>query len=98
MMDTPFIGRKTELQELKQLQARPVANLVIITGRRRIGKSRLVAKFAEGQKFYCFTGIAPTKETTAQMQRDEFARQFSELFELPKFIMQDWGDLFTLLY
>ncbi len=96
-MDTHFIGRQNELHELQQLQTNKVANLVVVTGRRRIGKSRLIEKFAEGQKFYRFVGIAPTKETTAQMQRDEFARQYSEQFKLPKFIMEDWGDLFTLL-
>ena len=72
--------------------------MVVIEGRRRIGKSRLVEEFAKGQTFYCFTGIAPEKGTTAQMQRDEFARQFSEQFNLPNVVMHDWGDLLTMLY
>ena len=93
-----FVGRSKELHELKQIQERESANLVIVQGRRRIGKSRLIEEFAKGQKFYSFIGIAPTKDTTAQMQMDEFARQLSEQFSLPKFTMHDWGDLFTLLY
>src|SRR3990167_9115161 len=97
-MNTPFIGRRSELQELRQLTERKVANLVIVQGRRRIGKSRLIEEFAKGEKFYSFAGLAPGDGITAQMQRDEFARQFSEQFELPKFSIQDWGDLFTLLY
>ncbi|MEQ1733459.1 MAG: hypothetical protein ABL940_07285, partial [Bacteroidia bacterium] len=40
---------------------------------------------------------APTKETTAQMQMDEFARQLCQALEIPKFSMTDWGDLFTFL-
>lgn len=96
-MNDLFIGREPEIKELKQLQKKNAASMVIIQGRRRIGKSRLIEEFAKDQNFYSFAGLAPSKETTAQMQRDEFARQFSEQLSLPKFIMQDWGDLFTLL-
>lgn len=96
-MNVTFIGRKSEIQELNDLQHKNVAALVIVQGRRRIGKSRLIEEFAKNQKFYCIAGIAPNKETTAQMQRDEFARQFSEQFGMPKFSMEDWGSLFTLL-
>ena len=97
-MDKLFIGRDTELHELKKIQERQSANLVVIQGRRRIGKSRLIEEFAKHQKFYSFIGIAPTKDTTKEMQLEEFARQLSEQFSLPKFTMDDWGDLFTMLY
>lgn len=92
-----FVGRETEIQELADLQQNNVASLVIVQGRRRIGKSRLIEEFAKNQKFYSIAGIAPTKETTAQMQRDEFARQLCERLQIPKFSMNDWGDLFTYL-
>ncbi|OGT48070.1 MAG: ATPase [Gammaproteobacteria bacterium RIFCSPHIGHO2_12_FULL_38_11] len=97
-MSESFVGRSKELRELKQIQERESANLVVVQGRRRIGKSRLIEEFAKDQKFYCFIGTAPTKKTTAQMQMDEFARQLCEQFSLPKFAMQDWGDLLTMLY
>lgn len=97
-MVLPFVGRCTELAELAQAWQRKAASLVIIQGRRRIGKSRLVEEFAKDKKFYRFTGIAPTEQTTQQMQLDEFARQMSEQFGLPSFSMQSWGDLFTALY
>jgi uncharacterized protein len=77
-VSTPFVGREAEIQELKELQQRNIASLVIVQGRRRIGKSRLIEEFSKVQKFYCMVGIAPAKETTAQMQRDEFARQLAE--------------------
>jgi len=96
-MSTPFVGREAEIQELTDLQQKNSANLVIVQGRRRIGKSRLIEEFAHNQKFYSIAGIAPTKETTAQMQRDEFARQLSEQLNIPTFSMNDWGDLFTFL-
>jgi uncharacterized protein len=96
-VSTPFVGREAEIQELTELQQKNVASLVVVQGRRRIGKSRLMEEFAKNQKFYSIAGIAPTKETTEQIQRDEFARQLSEQFGIPKFSMDDWGNLFTLL-
>lgn len=73
--ETSFIGREKELNELKLLHNRKLATLVVIKGRRRIGKSRLIEEFARGKKFLRFEGIAPTRKTTAKMQREEFARQ-----------------------
>ena len=96
-MSTPFVGRNAEIQELTDLQHKNSANLVVVQGRRRVGKSRLIEEFAKKQKFYSIAGIAPTKETKAQMQREEFARQLSEQLQIPKFNMDDWGDLFTFL-
>lgn len=96
-MSDIFIGRQKELEELRRCQKRRSANLVIITGRRRIGKSRLIEEFTKNQHYYQFVGMAPTKGMTAQMQRDNFARQLSEQLAMPKFSMSDWGDLMTLL-
>lgn len=47
---TSFIGRKREL-ELLELLPRTKANLVVIKGHRRIGKSRFVEEFAKSKKF-----------------------------------------------
>jgi len=65
-------------------------------GRRRIGKTRLIMKFAENQNFTCFTGIPPTKKTTAQTERDEFASQLNKQ-NFPRIKAEDWNDLFWLL-
>jgi uncharacterized protein len=93
----PFVGRQEELNDLKQLLQKKTASLVVIKGRRRIGKSRLVEEFAQNRKFYCFSALAPTDKTTNQSQRDEFARQLGEQFEIPGLKSDDWGSLFTLL-
>jgi AAA+ ATPase superfamily predicted ATPase len=42
---TEFVGRAGELAELRRLLDARQANLVIVEGRRRIGKSRLVEEF-----------------------------------------------------
>jgi uncharacterized protein len=98
-MDTaPFVGRKTELEDLELLHRKKTASLVVIQGRRRIGKSRLVEEFGKGKKFYAFTGIPPKKkQITAQMQRDEFARQLGVVFDLPGVKSDDWATLFAWL-
>ena len=54
-----------------------------IKGRRRIGKSRLIKEFVKDLTFYAFSGLPPTRLTTAQSQRDEFAKQLSRKFALP---------------
>lgn len=97
-MKNVFVGRKKELEHLNALLKRKTASLVVIKGRRRIGKSRLIAEFArESKNFFCFTGIAPTKGVTAIQQKEEFARQVKSQFGLPAIKTEDWGDLFTTL-
>jgi AAA+ ATPase superfamily predicted ATPase len=93
-----FIGRQGELKELKLLLSRKTAALVVIKGRRRIGKSRLIEEFAKGKNFLRFEGMAPTRRTTAQAQREEFARQIHQQLGIPGLHnLRDWGDLFTLV-
>ena len=94
---TEFVGRAAELAELCRLLDSRQANLVIVEGCRRIGKSRLVEEFGRGEGFLQFVGLAPTPETTAQIQRDEFSRLLSSQTDLPKLTSDDWGSLFQLL-
>ena len=92
----PFVGRKAELESLQLLREKKIPSLVVIKGRRRIGKSRLIEEFTKGKKTLWFEGIAPTKRTTAQMQRAEFARQIQEQLGITELQgIKDWGDLFT---
>ncbi len=93
----PFVGREYELKSLRDLLDKKTASLVVIRGRRRIGKSRLISEFAKGMKFYSFAGLPPKKNITAQMQRDEFAKQLSLQCQVPNVKANDWSDLFFLL-
>ncbi|NGX39920.1 MAG: hypothetical protein KR126chlam1_01258 [Chlamydiae bacterium] len=92
-----FIGRDNPLEKLKSLLNKRTSSLVVIRGRRRIGKSRLVEEFAKDLPFLSFSGLPPSENTNAQSQRDEFARQLQERLGLPGLKGDDWGDLFTLL-
>ncbi len=97
MTTHPFLGRLDELRKLKELQKKSSASLVILQGRRRVGKSRLIEEFAKNQRYYRLTGIAPGQDSDDQAQRDEFARQMGEQGGLSGLRSGNWGDLFTLL-
>ncbi|WP_342270684.1 AAA family ATPase [Rickettsia endosymbiont of Orchestes rusci] len=92
-----FVGRTNELKTLNSLFIKQSASLVVIKGRRRIGKSRLVEEFAKNKKFIRFSGIPPTDNVTDQSERDVFAKQLGTQFGLPGLTATDWADLFTLL-
>jgi len=92
-----FVGRLEELKELNVLLKKKSASLIVIKGRRRIGKSRLIDEFTAGKRVYKFVGLTPDDDITAQIQRDTFAAQLSELTGLPKLTVDDWATLFTLL-
>jgi len=96
-MSFPFIGRKKELAILEKLLKKSIASLVVIKGRRRIGKSRLVEEFAKKHTFYRFSGLPPNELTTKQSQLDDFALQLSKQTGLPEITVNDWSKLFNLL-
>jgi uncharacterized protein len=91
-----FIGRKTELETLDRFLKKPSASLIVIKGRRRIGKSRLIEEFAAPYTFYDFAGLAPTNKTTAQSQRQDFVAQMNKQ-GFPKILPDDWNDIFWAL-
>jgi uncharacterized protein len=91
-----FIGRKEELRQLKELTTKQGASLIVIKGRRRIGKSRLAEEFSKGYRFFSFTGLPITPETTAQSQREVFAKQLDKAFSIHSYHSDWWDILLTL--
>ena len=91
-----FIGREREIQILTRYLNKDPAALVVMRGRRRIGKSRLIEEFAKDYKSYFFSGIPLTDKTTAQSQRNEFTSQLSRQ-GFPLVNANDWNNLFWLL-
>lgn len=91
---TKFIGREKELESLKGLLRKQSSSLVVIRGRRRIGKSRLAEEYASSfSKAYILSGIPPDPGVTAEAERAEFLRQLQE-YRLPIYRCDDWGNLF----
>lgn len=93
MSQYPFIGRRVEMSRLKGLLSKRSASLVVVRGRRRIGKSRLLAEFGKGMTSFFFSGMPPVQGTTARAQREEFARQMEKM-GIPGVQPDDWGNLF----
>ncbi len=88
-----FLGRENELGRLIDLQQKKTASFVIIKGRRRIGKSRLIKEFSKSfEHYYAFTGLPPEENTTNEDQLEEFSRQISQQFKTAKARYDDWSD------
>ncbi|MCE5294505.1 MAG: AAA family ATPase [Chlamydiales bacterium] len=92
--ETPFIGRKNELEDLKGLLQLKVASLAVIKGRRRVGKSRLAREFAKNFTYtYTFVGLAPTKGVLDHHQRTYFSSQMDQQ-GIVQNSGESWADLF----
>jgi uncharacterized protein len=93
-----FIGRDTELAQLRRTARLSKAGLIVCRGRRRIGKSTLIEHFAaELEHFYEFQGLAPREEIGNQHQLENFGRQLAEQHSLPALRLQNWHEAFALL-
>lgn len=93
----PFYGRDDELERLNRLLKKKTSSLVVIKGRRRIGKSRLIQEFGKGLNPFIFTGLPPTKETSEETQRIYFVQQMERLMGVRGIKTDDWGDIFWQL-
>ena len=74
-----FIGRVKEVDILNGLTSKKSSSLVVIRGRRRIGKSRLVDEFARNYRFLRFSGLPEEENVTAQDQKNEFCKQLAKV-------------------
>lgn len=97
---TGFVGRAGELAKLKELTKLDVASLVVIKGRRRVGKSRLAAEFAArlpGYRSVLLTGMTPDEKVSAADEREDFALQLSRSLPIPPPRSDDWNTLLWAL-
>lgn len=94
-----FFGRMQLLTQLDELWGRQNAVLVTCRGRRRIGKSTLIERFAHisGAKFWSFEGLAPHPRMTNQDQVDAFVRRLEELSATKVGSCHNWFDAFRQL-
>jgi uncharacterized protein len=89
-----FIGRQKELDTLLQFKKKRSASLIVIRGRRRIGKSRLIEELAKTfPRAYIFSGLPPEAGVNEEMQRREFIAQMQQQ-GISRLGMDSWSDLF----
>ncbi len=93
-----FVGREKETKILDQAYRAADGRLVVIYGRRRIGKSRLVEEFGAGKKkFYRFEALEGL-DTGGQIQHftaQLFAQKEESLAASLQF--RNWNDVFAYL-
>jgi predicted AAA+ superfamily ATPase len=97
MSESVFVGRKQELELLTDLRKKNSASLVVIYGRRRIGKSRLAEEFGRHSKFYSFEGLYPEQGTTDRDQLNAFYERFLSYFSSKQAPFTDWLQAFNQL-
>jgi len=79
-----FYGRKDELRKLNGLLEKKTASLVVVSGRRRIGKSTLIQEFSKKFDSFCeIQGLAPRNSITDVDQRKNFSEQMKNMFDIP---------------
>ena len=98
-MKASFVGREAELQLLDRLWARSDATLLILYGRRRVGKTRLLRRLVEARRgLYSQAIEAPRDLQIEQVFHDVRARldtaftpkTWAELLELLSLQKQRW--------
>ena len=89
-----FVNRETELARLRDCYSSERAELIVVFGRRRLGKTQLIQESipdAETAVFYQAT------ETTAQIQLDSFVETASESVPGVGQIRPEWESLLSYL-
>lgn len=94
-----FFGRSELLKQLGDLWQKRTSSFVTCRGRRRIGKSTLIGRFAgeSGARFLAFEGLPPRPRMTNADQLAAFGRQLGEQTGLPPFKPDSWFDAFRFL-
>ena len=90
----PFYGRKEELKILKEEFDKKSSSLIVIHGRRRIGKSRLIEEFGQNLNTVHLSGLPPTIKTTNVSEQLVFSRQMTQALKIPLIRSEDWSELF----
>ena len=73
-----FVGREEQFKQLKDLWRKPVGSLVTCRGRRRIGKSTLIAEFARRNRvsFIKLEGLPPREGVTNDEIREVYIDRY----------------------
>lgn len=93
-----FIGRNQELRELHNAFRKNQSLLMVMTGRRRIGKSTLIEEFGKSiPYFFEFQGLHPKEGPTKQSQLLHFSNKLKIYFKRPQMKFESWLEAFSEL-
>lgn len=95
---TKFIGREAELKKLLDLKRKNTSNLVVLMGRRRIGKSTLIEEAGgKYKKFLSIAGLAPREGMDNISQLRNFHAQLQENCSQVVPLFLDWYNALSYL-
>ena len=94
-----FYGREEQLDELMSLWGKKVGSLCTCRGRRRIGKSTLIERFAErsGARFIKLEGIRPQPGYSNETELEAFATQLAAQTDAESTVPANWLNAFIRL-
>jgi len=93
-----FIGRQSDLRKILMLKDKTNASLIVLMGRRRIGKSSLVEAVSKKYKNYIsIVGLAPQENMTNQNQLQNFQLQLESFFKKKLQPLLSWHQAFEIL-
>ena len=79
MIRKTFVNRKNELSSIENSDSREGFEFIVITGRRRVGKTRLLQEFSEDRKAIFFM----CEERKWEYNLDKFNKLIGEFFDIP---------------
>lgn len=92
-----IVGRDTELSILEDLHSSGHAKLVVVYGRRRIGKTFMIKEFIKDKNAFYFDGL---EEGSTEDQLQQVSKQLFMQTKIPllsSFGARDWHEFFTTL-
>ena len=94
-----FVGRDSQLEILSSVWAKESASLVVVSGRRRIGKSTLVERFAEKSRcrFLEIEGVPPDEKMTNARQLANFCERLGKASGMDVPVAKSWPEAFDSL-
>ena len=94
-----FYGRSEQMEQLRRLLHKQVGSFVTCRGRRRVGKSTLIEKFAQdcGAHFLKLEGVKPKARYTNEHELKAFADQLSAQTGAESSVPSNWLNAFIRL-
>lgn len=78
---SPFVGRTVEISRLREISKLDEASIIVVHGRRRVGKTSLVQHVFYNRKLLKFEGIEGQSQA---YQINSFLKQLAKYFKEPK--------------
>jgi AAA+ ATPase superfamily predicted ATPase len=94
-----FVGRDYQLKLLSSVWDKESSSLVVVSGRRRIGKSTLIERFAEKSRcrFIEIEGLPPDATMTNERQLANFCERIGKSAQIEAPQAKNWAEAFDFL-